>query len=148
MNIVVNIFEMPAVLNIITAAEHKISKLTGCPVKLLPHGVGIYQLDEKKEKLKTLTEKYFGYPWHMIISKSRSTNLVYARYFYAWGSVKILKQILETTGEDLGNRDHTTVINGLGVMKKHIKNSHHWGIQLNEFINLYQIEISKSSAEL
>ncbi len=147
----VNIYEMPAVLHIIANAEVNIKKITGCDVKLIAASNGLHDRNETKRLLKTLLMEIFGFEWHEIVSVSRKGNLPYARFFYTWVAVKNLKQSLSSTGEELGNRDHTTMINGINRIKEHIKKNDHWAVEFYSFLKKFehiQLNVKEGNAEL
>lgn len=132
-----NVFEMPCVIEVIKKAQETIKSLTGKKVLLFPTTAEHAFVEPAKRRLRQLTEVEFGIPWEKIISPSQRREVVYARFFYAWVCIKIFKQTLKQTGEELGGRDHTTVINALVTLKGHLEKGNSWGQKLTLFINQY-----------
>ena len=138
MQTVVNVLEMPLVMNIINLAEHKIKRLTGVEVKLLGEGIKHNSIFTKKEALIRLTEKEFEKSWAVIISKNRKGDNVKARDYYTWVCVKVLQQTYEQTGQELGGRDHTTILAAIKRCKRWIKDGKPEAQRLMAFIEKFK----------
>lgn len=137
MNNTVNVLDMPIVKSIIASAEFKIKKLTGSDVTLIPGPVGGYSTKNKKLILQSCIADFFEINWKDVIIKSRKTDLIKARKFYSWCSVKILRQTLVATGDDLGGRDHGTILNALCRCKDAINKKNAFALDLEKFISIF-----------
>ena len=131
------VIQMPIVKNIISSAEFKIKKLTGIDISLVPAGLSRNTVASSKLILQELVEDFFECKWKNVITKGRRRDNVRARYFYAWVNIKVLNQTFSLTGEELGGRDHTTIINAIAMCNKYLSANNAAGIELNEFIEQF-----------
>lgn len=113
----IDIEQLPAVKNVMKLACTEIFQITGVKVVFSMRRVKSETMEENKEVLRELIVKEFDQPWNKIISKSRKNKLVNARFVYMYFARNFLGQSLKQIGMDLGNRDHTTVLNGLQVLQ-------------------------------
>ncbi len=112
----VNVFEMPAVQSIIENAEQKIKTLAGVDVRL--NGKVVVNVESPATKLlKTFISSRFHVSWVLISGKSKSCEVKWARRYYSWINIKILKRSSVTTASDL-NKDHSTVLTHISILSE------------------------------
>lgn len=96
----------------------------------------------KIESLKEILLKYnrlrqpMQYTWHDVQGKSRKRELVLLRHMYCYFCMKYqLFPSLVTVGEDIGNRDHTSVIHAVRTIENHLNTQNASTIDLFNFVN-------------
>jgi chromosomal replication initiation ATPase DnaA len=134
----VKINELPVVQNIISNAEERIKQATGVNAKLMIAGFSNKEAISYKKILQQLTETFFQREWASISSKKRSDELVLARSFYIWVSVKLIHVSISQTARDLGGRNHATVIHALKLRKDDLADGTDKGVDLKEFIKQFE----------
>lgn len=70
------------------------------------------------EAIKNAVSTYFGIPVHEIISPRRETRLVNCRMCYYWLARDLTLASFPMIGRHCGNRDHSTVMNGIHTTKR------------------------------
>jgi chromosomal replication initiation ATPase DnaA len=110
---------LPGVNHIISQASQQIKELVGFPVDLRL----IIKTDDVNEHfLQSIICDYFNIPWCTIQGKIRKREIVTARQMYCYLCKIYLhtKKPLREIGEEIGGRDHTTVINSIAVIRDHL----------------------------
>lgn len=73
-----------------------------------------------EEYLQELVCIFFGVSWQEICGPRRTGHIAHARHAYCFLSKHYFGKPLVNIGQELGNRDHTTVINSLKAVKEWI----------------------------
>lgn len=73
-----------------------------------------------------IVEDCLGKNYHDIVSASRSRDFVVARFMAIWVLREVCGHSLTHIGQQVGNRDHTSIINALDKMNDWRKSDHSW----------------------
>jgi site-specific recombinase XerD len=106
---------LPGVNHIISQASQQIKELVGFPVDLR---LVIKTDDVNEHFLQGIICDYFNVSWYTIQSKSKKRTIVTARQFYCYLCKMYLnkKKSLKEIGNEIGGRDHTTVLHSNQVI--------------------------------
>lgn len=107
------------VSRILHYASERVSRLAGISVRLVP----VYAWSIKDDaELKTVVSEVFGVSWDKISGPSQCRNIVAARHSYCYLSRRLFpRKPLINVAEDVGYRDHTTVIHAVATVEDHLK---------------------------
>ena len=120
-NYYMDVSALPAVNQIITEAEEKLSAICGSKVRVIikvPDSGEIDLLAIQRHVCEA-----FDVSWSDVEGPSRkkSDNRVYARFAYCYLCKQFLSNLsLKAIGETIGGRDHTTVLHALAAVKDYL----------------------------
>ena len=72
-----------------------------------------FKVNDDIDVLKTIIHNHTGITWQQLKSPTRKREITEARHLFCWFAYKNFGYTLSSTGEMLGGRDHTTVLNAI-----------------------------------
>lgn len=140
-----DVMAMQFIYSIINKAEDEVSSLTGKRIRLIPHAEDIKDdvssIMKKDLELRQIICQVTGIRWERIASKHRDRELVNARFMYCvFIKQRIPSMTLKAIGENIGGRDHTSVIHALSTVNDLIASKDETITDLINKINLQILE--------
>lgn len=104
---------LPIVYKIIADTEYNLSMILGSKINLaIKANEGVLNVDDARAmSLQMLVCSEFEITWENIIGRNRCWPIAMARHAYCYLAYHLLGKSLKSIGRELGNRDHTTVLN-------------------------------------
>ena len=104
---------LTAIVKIISDCENMLFLLTGSKIKIKLEilAESISKKDAIKLQLQNRVCSETGLSWSVIAGKSRKREVVDARKIYSIISYGLLDNTFEEIGNDMGGRDHSTIMN-------------------------------------
>ena len=84
------------------------------------------------KKIITVVSEYYGLTKQQILSKNRAANIARARHIIIYLARKYLDLSYSKIGEEVGKRDHSTVMNSCYIVEKNMKSNEAYKKALEE----------------